>query len=152
MPTDYVLNNQHRLRIRHWIRELLSNNYTQGQTNLHTEGKFCCLGVACDISEIGAWIKDSYTCKGKATYLHTAAQGWEAVTIEMQYGYGFISTYYGLSPSIANHLIYMNDHDADFHTIARYLSEEVLEEPFTQIPAPTHGNILPDHQRKITTP
>ena len=33
-----------------WIKGLLSGEYTQGRNRLEQNGKFCCLGVLCDIA------------------------------------------------------------------------------------------------------
>jgi len=33
-----------------WIDALRSGEYIQGQKNLESEGKFCCLGVLCDLA------------------------------------------------------------------------------------------------------
>ena len=39
-----------------WIKALRSGKYKQGQRRLRTfDGKFCCLGVLCDISGMGKW-------------------------------------------------------------------------------------------------
>lgn len=41
---------------RKWIEALRSGQYTQGFGRLQTEdGKFCCLGVLCDVSGVGHW-------------------------------------------------------------------------------------------------
>jgi hypothetical protein len=37
------------------VEALESGEYTQATGSLRTESGFCCLGVACDISGIGAW-------------------------------------------------------------------------------------------------
>lgn len=36
-------------RIRKWVIALRSGEYQQGKESLHPDGKFCCLGVACDL-------------------------------------------------------------------------------------------------------
>lgn len=38
-----------------WVEALRSGKYQQITGALHDNGGFCCLGVACDISEVGAW-------------------------------------------------------------------------------------------------
>ena len=40
-----------------WIAALRSNKYEQGQQYLHNDGKYCCLGVLCDISGVGEWVE-----------------------------------------------------------------------------------------------
>jgi len=40
-----------------WIEALESGEYEQGKKRLRTEDDgYCCLGVACDISELGEWV------------------------------------------------------------------------------------------------
>jgi len=46
---------EHRKR---WVEALRSGKYEQGKFRLHRGGKFCCLGVACDISGLGEWIEE----------------------------------------------------------------------------------------------
>lgn len=44
-----------------WVAALRSGKYPQGQEWLRNEiGKFCCLGVLCDISGIGEWDGPAY--------------------------------------------------------------------------------------------
>lgn len=39
-----------------WVSALRSGEYEQGLNRLKTAtGKFCCLGVACDVSGLGTW-------------------------------------------------------------------------------------------------
>lgn len=46
-----------------WLEALRSGKYKQGQGCLAFNGKFCCLGVLCDISGVGKWDNDgSYVC------------------------------------------------------------------------------------------
>lgn len=42
-----------------WVEALRSGDYKQGQLMLNT-GKFCCLGVLCDISDVHQWEGSSY--------------------------------------------------------------------------------------------
>jgi hypothetical protein len=47
-------------RIKNWIKVLKNKEYEQGQETLKQinegdEPKFCCLGVACDLSGLGEW-------------------------------------------------------------------------------------------------
>ena len=42
-----------------WIEALLSGDYEQGQGQLVSNGKFCCLAVALDIQDPNRWIKDT---------------------------------------------------------------------------------------------
>jgi len=38
-----------------WTQALRSGDYKQGTGHLHSENKFCCLGVLCDISNLDDW-------------------------------------------------------------------------------------------------
>lgn len=38
-----------------WIEALKSGKYSQCIRVLHIENEYCCLGVACELSEIGEW-------------------------------------------------------------------------------------------------
>ncbi len=42
-----------------WAAALESGNYTQIQGRLHTDTGFCCLGVLCEISQLGTWKRDA---------------------------------------------------------------------------------------------
>jgi hypothetical protein len=55
---------------RKWIDALRSGEYTQGKSALNKNGNFCCLGVACDVSELGKW-RELYS--GKRFY-HTKGE------------------------------------------------------------------------------
>jgi len=35
-----------------WVAALRSGKYKQGQSALQQDGKFCCLGVLCDLAEV----------------------------------------------------------------------------------------------------
>lgn len=56
-------------RIRKWVEALESGKYSQTRMTLRNSGGYCCLGVACDVSEIGDWNKSlheiSYEIEGK---------------------------------------------------------------------------------------
>lgn len=38
-----------------WVAALRSGKYQQASGTLNDEGRFCCLGVLCEISGLGAW-------------------------------------------------------------------------------------------------
>ena len=40
-----------------WTKALRSGEYKQGKFSLKAEGEYCCLGVLCDISKQGIWVK-----------------------------------------------------------------------------------------------
>ena len=41
--------------IRKWVEALRSGEYRQGRKLLRVGDRFCCLGVACDVSNVGEW-------------------------------------------------------------------------------------------------
>jgi hypothetical protein len=47
---------------RRWVKALLSGKYKQGRGALKLDGRFCCLGVLCDISKAGKWNNGIYVC------------------------------------------------------------------------------------------
>jgi hypothetical protein len=51
-----------------WATALESGEYDQGNGSLQDNGKFCCLGVLCDISGRGEWIDEN---DGRKSYYLT---------------------------------------------------------------------------------
>jgi len=51
----YTLEEQSEHR-RQWIEALRSGNYKQGTGTLRAGDNYCCLGVACEVSELGKWV------------------------------------------------------------------------------------------------
>ena len=51
---DYTPEQQAKNR-REWVEALRSGDYQQGQGALLTGDRFCCLGVACEISGLAEW-------------------------------------------------------------------------------------------------
>jgi hypothetical protein len=49
------LTQEHKDRIELWCLALESGKYPQAKRKLRRGDGFCCLGVACDISGLGAW-------------------------------------------------------------------------------------------------
>ena len=52
--------------LRNWVSELRSGKYPQTSGQLRdSEGAYCCLGVACEISNLGEWTGvENYLAKG----------------------------------------------------------------------------------------
>lgn len=50
-----------------WVAALRSGRYEQGRGQLLLDGKFCCLGVLCDISGLGRW-QDGHYMVGDGKY------------------------------------------------------------------------------------
>lgn len=49
----------HKERIREWVEALRSGQYQQGREVLRETDKHCCLGVACAVTNLGHWEKES---------------------------------------------------------------------------------------------
>jgi hypothetical protein len=43
-----------------WVAELRSGKYRQTRSRLYDGEGYCCLGVACEVSEIGVWADEPY--------------------------------------------------------------------------------------------
>ena len=54
--SNYTPEEQARNR-KKWIEALESGDYTQARGYLRNGNSYCCLGVACDISGMGKWLK-----------------------------------------------------------------------------------------------
>jgi hypothetical protein len=55
-PKEHLSTPQ-RYRMRELVVKLRSGEYPQVQNVLHTPKGYCCLGVACDLSELGGWFR-----------------------------------------------------------------------------------------------
>ena len=49
---DGRMENELNEKAREWVAALRSGKYKQGKGALSTEDRFCCLGVACEISKL----------------------------------------------------------------------------------------------------
>jgi hypothetical protein len=131
MNTDRVyfqeeLTEEQETFIRKWIKTLRSRKYKQGTLFLvnhnNNQLRYCCLGVACDISDIYTYsfdiIRNSYYFKlpdgqTRNGYLHH------------EYTFGLVSTsgdpMDGISPRVFFPLAFMNDHGVSFRKISKIL-------------------------------
>jgi hypothetical protein len=46
--------------IRKWVKALRSGKYKRAIGALRNRNRFCCLGVACDVSQVGEWGVNGY--------------------------------------------------------------------------------------------
>jgi hypothetical protein len=74
---------ERRERVRAWVEALRSDEYVQGKCTLRGEApdrpeRFCCLGVACDLSGLGEWSGTAYCVGGhsSATTLPRPVADW----------------------------------------------------------------------------
>jgi len=66
-----------------WVKALRSGDYKQGKGALHSEGKFCCLGVLCELSPIEGKIRkydNTYIYDGRYGVLPGSVLEWSGVT------------------------------------------------------------------------
>ncbi|MEM9067149.1 MAG: hypothetical protein AAGE52_01545 [Myxococcota bacterium] len=101
-----------------WLKALRSGDYKQGAHQLRTRKGYCCLGVLCDVSGAGSWVKRGH--------------GWQyEIGDEILVGYagtaGSLCSFnpFGVEHAIQGHVADMNDCGRSFAEIADYL-EEVL--------------------------
>jgi len=110
-----------------WVEALRSGEYEQGRCALNREGKFCCLGVLCDVHRLEqlelkgsapAWVKEvceeSLSYDGASTLLPVEVSRWA----------GFIANpnieIDGTLSTLATH----NDHGKSFEAIADAIEEQ----------------------------
>lgn len=103
-----------------WLEALRSGNYVQARNHLRINdgvghGRFCCLGVACDIIGMGRWVAplryDHYLYEMPDGLTFHGIMPWQ------------VSQLLGLQPFQENKLTEMNDAGASFEQIANYLEE-----------------------------
>lgn len=58
-----------------WVKALRSGDYKQGQFNLNKDGKFCCLGVACELFKDELKLEVTVIRVGRANYGATKYNG-----------------------------------------------------------------------------
>ena len=64
-----------------WVAALRSGDYVQGKGKLRSDGKFCCLGVLCNLHAqahpaIAAMQQDGTSYMGKASFPHKKVSNW----------------------------------------------------------------------------
>ena len=102
-----------------WLEALRSGEYKQGKSQLKTnDGSYCCLGVLCDISKLGEWVRGGYHVNDMdyaSAFLPEAVKEWAGINSEdPSYGNG-----------IEDHLSYRNDKGMTFAEIA-----DIIEQNF----------------------
>lgn len=102
------------------VRALRSGKYKQGQGYLNYQGKFCCLGVLCDLAEkSGVVVSEDYynvtTYDNKSSTLPESVQDWSGIHSEL----GEIQEKF--TKSKFKNLAHMNDNEVPFKTIANFI-------------------------------
>jgi hypothetical protein len=101
---------------RKWVEALRSGNYEQAKFNLQLNGKFCCLGVLCEISGL-----EKKTTKGYTIYKHNEQVA--AIILPLSF-----RSEIGLPGWIEARLTKMNDSGDSFEQIALYIEKEFLND------------------------
>lgn len=95
-----------------WVAALRSGEYKQGRERLRYEDEFCCLGVACDLSDPTGWDKmlyGEYEYDGKSNYMPDD-----------------VRTTYGLEAADQHELGSLNDKGMDFPAIADHIEKHYI--------------------------
>lgn len=106
-----------------WVAALRSGKYKQGRYFLNSEGKFCCLGVACEVAiENGVELtketvldSDNVACiayNGEYQYLPTPVIQW----LGLSYNSRHINA--------GSYLVLLNDSSTTFDKIAELIESE----------------------------
>ena len=117
-----------------WVDALRSGKYKQGKLTLHPkQDKYCCLGVACDISKKGFWTdydqKNGHmnyvTPDGdvKTNSLPTEIIEW----LGLDNATGFLKQNIEFEGITVTSLAKLNDYDASFEFIANVIESDILK-------------------------
>jgi hypothetical protein len=111
----------------HWSGELNSGRYAQGKMSLHSiydgKAKFCCLGVACNMTEVkkatGIFQKKDYL---DAVYRYADSYDGLQLPTARAYMPKSVRRYFGISQDSQKILAKLNDSDVSFEVIAGILT------------------------------
>jgi hypothetical protein len=116
-----------------WTRRLRSGSYLQGQGRLAPAGKFCCLGVLCEIAAEQGVVKRFRGVLEAPFEIETVQYGggdddefYDSVLPEQVAewaGIQDIDPYFRPSDEEQSHLSALNDEGSDFNEIAQYIDE-----------------------------
>jgi hypothetical protein len=98
-----------------WIKALKSEEFKQGKGRLTHAGRFCCLGVACKISDLprSEWVHERNLQDG-------AAQVGDLLGLQDSLG-SFNKGAFAKKPG-AHNLAYLNDDGVSFAEIAKFIA------------------------------
>ena len=108
-----------------WLQALESGNYKRGTGVLRNNDKFCCLGVACDVSKVGEWEEPQNT-DSVYTYkvmCHPAATGILPRDVQDELNMEHLDgQFVGKKPNDKFHsLVQMNDWGVPHKKIAEFI-------------------------------
>lgn len=97
-----------------WCDALRSGKYEQGKFYLQNDGKFCCLGVLCEVNNVPSSVNE------------------DGNTVYKINGYGKIkavpNNYCGLAMAELDKLMIMNDGGNTFEEIAYWIEQNIQQE------------------------
>jgi hypothetical protein len=109
-----------------WLAALRSRKYKQGKDTLHAGDRFCCLGVLCDISDLGIWdlpgTSEELLSDGR-DYKVTGNPG--GATKFSVYKWAGLNMHDSLHRKAICHLSRMNDTGKKFYQIARWIERNL---------------------------
>jgi len=99
-----------------WVEALRSGKYKQTKNHLKDECGYCCLGVLCDISNLGSWDIGAKSYGGMSGALCDKVRDWAGISNEAGY---FLD---------GGNLINFNDVEhLDFNQIAKLIEQKWKE-------------------------
>lgn len=120
-----------------WVKALRSGDYEQGQDYLCRDGKFCCLGVLCEIQELPKEVVEGdiyYVFEGLESYATKRALQQSMIPASAQPTIledlnlrQTVTDEVGDGRSLHTHLICMNDEGKSFTEIADYIEGVVAD-------------------------
>ena len=107
------------------VKALRSGKYAQVRGCLRKDNRFCCLGVACDISGLYEWLKNKHLIHRKIDFWYYLGST-QVMPREVMDYYGFADSngQYNLLKDIYATLTDMNDGGATFKEIADIIEKE----------------------------
>jgi len=110
--------------MKRWIAALRSGEYKQGRGQLVDNGKYCCLGVLCDIS------KKQFKLKIHSDYVEANKLNFTGLlpdNLEYYLGLNKDIDSNGNIRSFSDYLVELNDRkNSQFKTIANYIEKNIL--------------------------
>lgn len=103
-----------------WISALRSGKYPQGTHRLNRQGKYCCLGVACEVAGIKPELS---TTEGTFSYNCSTASAPESL---LKYGIDSCGTLQNVDKT----LMELNDKGSTFEELADLIEAEVNAQAF----------------------
>lgn len=104
-----------------WVKALRSGKYEQTQGRLRTETGFCCLGVACDISNISSWRKFE---SSPLNHTYLGNDGVLPIEVREWLGINFKGAFYDQNKMKFASLANMNDMGSSFEEIADIIESD----------------------------